>query len=160
GVPSPKSQEKWAKSTLTMLLRHNAYQGAALFRPRQTTSSSAAATTTDTARETIAIAVPPLVSPEVFAAAQEQIEVNRRRPRQQRRGAHLLQGLAVCQVCSRAYTPSQNRRPGSDVVYRYYRCTSMLHGEAKQRTCINPTIPAPELEEAVWQDVIALLREP
>jgi site-specific DNA recombinase len=160
GIPSPKNQEQWAPSTLTMLLRHSAYQGTALFRAGKTSANSGMVHQADATAEAIAIAVPPLVSAELFAAAQEQIQVNRLRSRQQRRGAHLLQGLAVCQVCGRAYTASQLRRAGRSRVYRYYRCTSMLCGPAKQRTCVNPTIPAGALEEAVWQDVSALLRDP
>jgi site-specific DNA recombinase len=57
----------------------------------------------DTPERSIAIAVPALVSEELFAAVAEQLSENRRRQRQGNRGArHLLQGLVVCQRCGYA----------------------------------------------------------
>src|SRR5262245_22105206 len=163
------------------MLRNHAYRGAALFRVGKGQARRAKTTTASTAStasagvapgakaasdihmsiEPIAIAVPPLVSDELFAAAQEQLHINRLRNReQQKNGPHLLQGLAVCQMCGRAYCFTQTRaRPGARI-YHYYRCGSMVNREGRERTCTNPSISAAALEEAVWQDVSALLREP
>jgi site-specific DNA recombinase len=44
-------------------------------------------------------------------------------------------------------------------VYHYYRCTSMK-AAGPERTCSNPAIVASALEDTIWQDVRAVLREP
>ena len=116
----------------------------------------------------IAIAVPALVSVELFEAANEQLADNRRRYRQNRRGASfLLQGLLVCPVCGYAWcgqprygkTKSQpSQRPTG-----YYRCAGRMRDQqthADQRDCRAKPMRTQELDEAVWQDVCQLLRQP
>lgn len=153
GVPSPGGQKHWSPTTLAFLLGNHAYRGQALFH--------GGASSTAAAPEAIAIPVPALISDALFATVQEQLQENRHRQRQQRRGElHLLQGLAVCQTCGRAFVYSQCRSSRCPRVYGYYRCTSMLAEGRRQRTCINPAITASALEETVWQDVSAVLREP
>ena len=176
GVLSPTGQLRWSSTTLAFLLRNSAYRGQAAYRgssgltpsvpPRidnrmTSTTFAPSAATSSAATEVISIPVPALVSDGLFAAAQEQLQENRRRARQQRRREpHLLQGLLVCQMCGRAYVHSKCASTRCARVYRYYRCTSMLAEGRCQRRCVNRSIPASALEEAVWQDVSALLREP
>jgi site-specific DNA recombinase len=134
---------------VSRLVKNSAYHGQAIF-GRQAQPP-----------ERIVIPVPALVSEELFAAAQEQVEENRRRHRQRRRNEpHLLQGLLVCQCCERAFCHTRCASRRKPQVYRYFRCTSMLREWRRQRACINPSVPASALEETVWQDVCALLREP
>jgi site-specific DNA recombinase len=148
-VPSPSGQARWSPGMVSRLVKNSAYRGQAIF-GRQAQ-----------AQEQIVIPVPALVSEELFAAAQEQMEENRRRYRQRRRSEpHLLQGLLVCQCCGRAFCHSRCASRRKPQVYRYYRCTSMMMEGRRQRTCVNSSMPASALEEAVWQDVCALLREP
>src|SRR5919109_3799781 len=176
GVLSPTGQLRWSSTTLAFLLRNSAYRGQAAYRgssgltpsvpPRidnrmTSTTFAPSAATSSAATEVISIPVPALVSDGLFAAAQEQLQENRRRARQQRRREpHLLQGLLVCQMCGRAYVHSKCASTRCARVYRYYRCTSMLAEGRCQRRCVNRSIPASALEEVVWQDVSALLREP
>jgi site-specific DNA recombinase len=166
-VLSPQGQKHWSTSTLTMLLRNSTYRGQALFRSGAG-SGNAVVGNDDGADdgamplEAIAIPVPALVSEALFEAAQEQLRENRRRRREQRHGAQLLQGLTVCQTCGRAFVHSQSTRQYGMRVhhYRYYRCTSMWSDAPRPRLCTNPSIPASDVEETVWQDVSAVLREP
>jgi site-specific DNA recombinase len=152
-VLSPSGQKHWSPSTLAQVLGNPCYRGQALFR--------SGACSDEVTPEEIAIAVPALVDDALFSVVQEQLQENRRRQRQQRGGEpHLLQGLAVCQTCGRAYVYSQWQNKRCQRTYRYYRCTSMLAEGRRQRACTNTTIPASALEEAVWQDVSAVLREP
>ena len=153
GVCSPSGQIRWAPSSLASLLGNSAYRGQALFH--------SGAVAHDATSEAIAIPVPALIGEALFATVQEQLQENQRRHRQRRQGEpHLLQGLTVCQVCGRAFVYTWCRRTPAAPAYRYYRCTSMLTARGQQRTCTNPTIAASALEETVWQDVRALLREP
>lgn len=154
GIASPRGQKHWSPTTLAFLLGNNAYRGQALFH-------SGACGNDDGMSEVIAIPVPALVNEALFTTVQEQLQENRRRQRQQRRGeVHLLQGLAVCQTCGRAFVYSKCRSARYPRAYCYYRCTSMLAEGRRERVCTNPAIPASAVEEAVWQDVSAVLREP
>jgi site-specific DNA recombinase len=73
----------------------------------------------------VAIPVPAIVEPEVFAAVQEQWRENQRHARQAQRGAlSLLQGLVQCQQCGYAYDGkrlSPSARKGKLRAYASYR---------------------------------------
>ena len=77
--------------------------------------------------EWIDIPVPSIVDPAVFEAAQAQLEENRRRKRERKRGlCWLLQGLTVCQRCGYAYygkTAPRSRKFDPKNILSYYRCT-------------------------------------
>ena len=77
------------------------------------------------AEDQILIEVPALVDEDLFAAAQEQLEENRKRSRARARGAtYLLQGLIVCKGCGYAChgATASARTPDGRVAYAYYRC--------------------------------------
>src|SRR6516165_10305330 len=74
----------------------------------------------------VPITVPALISEELFQAAAEQLDENRERNRQSRRGARwLLQGLLVCPQCGHAlYGLGTKHRlaNGTTTEHTYYRC--------------------------------------
>ncbi|MGH2618975.1 MAG: recombinase zinc beta ribbon domain-containing protein, partial [Anaerolineales bacterium] len=109
----------------------------------------------------IFIAVPALVSDDLFEAAKEQLAENRRRYRQSRRGPrHLLQGLLICERCGFALYASSTAA-GKTRAYAYYRCTGMdAYRFGGQRICANKPMRTEPLEDAVWQDVRSLLADP
>jgi site-specific DNA recombinase len=111
------------------------------------------------------ISVPRLVSDELFEAAAERLEENRRRNRQGRRGAkHLLQGLLECQCCGYSYygkPVSRSSAKGKVRHYAYYRCIGTdAYRFGGERVCDNKQVRTDVLEEAVWQDVCSLLHDP
>ena len=91
------------------------------------------------------IAVPPLVTPEMFERAGEALGSRRRRPTGHGR-VYLLSGVARCAVCGRAVTGSGGSRP-------YYACV----GKRQKPPCASPYHPALEAEAAVWAAVVAAL---
>jgi site-specific DNA recombinase len=106
-----------------------------------------------------------LVSKQLFEAAAEQLEENRMRNRQRRRGARwLLQGLIVCRHCGYALygTGVLQRRPdGTSSERGYYRCLGRNgHRWGGQALCDNRPVSVSLLDKAVWQDVCDLLRNP
>jgi site-specific DNA recombinase len=115
--------------------------------------------------EWIEVAVPALVEPAVFEAAQAQLDENRKRQRASRRGPRwLLQGLTVCRCCGYAYCartlpPSPTDR--SKGRRHQYRCTGAdarrFGGAAK---CGNSSVRGDRLEQTVWDQVRALLEAP
>jgi site-specific DNA recombinase len=107
------------------------------------------------------VAVPALISLEVFEAVAEQLNDNRRRHRVRAGGAgYLLQGLLVCQRCGYAcYGQSANRTDRQ--VHGYYRCIGKDRRRSnRQRVCSVPTVSMADMDAAVWNDVSTLLADP
>jgi site-specific DNA recombinase len=109
----------WDRSTVWGILKNPAYQGTAAFgktraddlRPRLRTQRGRPAqprrarSPRDVPQDAwIGVPVPALVSADLFATVQEQLQENRQRARQGQRGArYLLQGLICCALCGYAY---------------------------------------------------------
>jgi site-specific DNA recombinase len=178
GIPSPGGKALWDRKTVWAMLRNPAYQGTARFgktrsgphRPqlrKQRGKSEHPRRSCSVSRSDgpgIPIAVPALVSEDLFAAVAEQLEENRRRSRLTRRGAsYLLQGLVVCQLCGYALygkpiSPAQSRGRRR---YTYYRCIGTDgYRFGGQKVCSNKQVRTDLLDEAVWQDACALLKDP
>jgi site-specific DNA recombinase len=170
----------WYASTIRGMLANPAYIGRAAFgrarflppRPRlrpirgHLKPSPRATTRVPMPREEwIEIPVPSIVDPAVFEAAQAQIEENRRRKRERKRGQYwLLQGLTVCQRCGYAYygkMAPRSRKYDPMNALRYYRCTGAdgyrFSGKA---VCNNRPVRSDQLEQVVWDQVRALLEDP
>jgi site-specific DNA recombinase len=180
GIPTPTGRRVWNPGTLKRMLDNPAYVGRAAFGRMRTGSLTPrlrplrgstgqpkrGGTLTPMPKDQwIFIAVPAIVSEELFEAVQEQLVENRKRCRQSRQGArHLLQGLLVCQQCQYAFCAKTSSRRGANrEMHRdvHYCCTGTIkshHGG--QRVCHNKGIRAEELEEEVWNDVCTLLSDP
>ena len=178
-VPSPTGNCSWDRTTVWGILKNTAYRGAAGFgktqigEPRQRLRGQRGKaeqpkrgySVYDTPERAVPIPVPALVSEELFACIAEQLEENRRRARQRKRGArYLLQGLLVCAQCGYAYygkPVSRRSAKGATRRYAYYRCTGTdAYRFGGQRICQNKQVRTDVLEEAVWADVCALLKDP
>ena len=94
-----------------------------------------------------------------------QLEENRQRARQRKRGArYLLQGLLVCAQCQYAYygkAVSNKAAKGKTRDYAYYRCIGTdAYRFGGERICDNLQVRTDMLDEWVWNEVCALLEEP
>ena len=174
GVPSPGGSGRWPRSTVWQMLQNPAYMGQAAYgksrwgplRPRLRAArnhpeqSRRGKSSYDVpAEQWTSIPVPPIVPVELFQMVQQQLEENRRRCRQRLRGArHLLQGLLVCRCCGYAYiglTPHRKRRLG------YYQCSGSDAARfGGHRICQNKSVREDLLDQAVWGDVCAMLKQP
>jgi len=178
-IPSPRGKSLWDRTTIWAMLKNPAYKGFAAFgktrtgprrsqlrtprggskTPRRTGSTYG----TDVADQ-ISIAVPAIVSEEIFSAVEKQLTENRQRGRERKRGAsYLLQGLLECASCGYAYygkKVSCNAAKGK-VLYAYYRCIGTdAYRFGGQRVCHNKQIRTDKLDQAVWNDACELLRHP
>jgi site-specific DNA recombinase len=111
------------------------------------------------------IPVPTLVSEELFDSIGEQLAENKKRYRQGRRGAkYLLQGLVQCACCGYSFygKPARGGRAnGKHRRYTYYRCIGTdAYRFGGNRICDNKQLRTSVLDEAVWEDVSDLLRDP
>jgi site-specific DNA recombinase len=110
--------------------------------------------------EWITIAVPRIVSDEVYEAAQQQRERNRRLRHTAGAARYLLAGLVVCAQCGYAFH-SASGGPAARGQRPYYRCygTNALRFGGK-RVCTNSPVRADKLDDHVWRSVCEVLRDP
>ncbi len=178
GAVTRTGRLRWNRSTVREMLANPAYAGSAAVgrtrpvapqprpRPRRgdPTVPRHAGSRQRTEPETwIRVPVPAVVTPDLFAAVQEQLAENRRRVRARRGGPrYLLQSLIVCGLCGYAFhgrtvaATGANRRG-----YVYYRCNSANAGRRTgEPVCPNAVVRAEVLDAAVWAEVVALLRDP
>jgi site-specific DNA recombinase len=172
GILSPKGCRRWDRSTIWGMLKNPAYMGKAAFgktavgpmRARLRGGRGRAAVAPDgkgaydTPRENwISIAVPAIISPELFDTVAEQLEENKKRCRRGK-ARHLLQGLVVCKRCGYAFYGHTSSANKSHV---YYRCSGTESARfGGHAVCDNKPVCRDALDQAVWQDVRSLLADP
>ena len=176
--PTRRGASSWYASTVRGMLMNTAYIGRAIYghsrflpaRPRLRPirghphpSSRPTARVAVPREEWIEVPVPAMVDPNVFEAAQAQLDENRRRKREQCRGPRwLLQGLTVCRRCGYAYygktAPRSDHNPAKG---GYYRCTGAdAHRFGGTAVCDNLQVRSDHLERAVWERVRNVLESP
>jgi len=179
-VPTRKGVSRWDRSTVWAMLRNPAYMGRAAFGKTESIAPSkllrpirgrgAIPKKWKTGRldkpspEWISIDVPALISADVFAAAKEQLERNKRLSQRSLRGRrYLLQGLTVCAKCGYAYygkTVSRASAKGKDQ-WGYYRCVGTDNYRfAGGRICNNAQLRVDQLDDYVWASVAEFLKNP
>jgi len=179
GIRTATGKAWWDRATVWRMLKNTAYMGSAEFgktrtgerrkrrmpqrghskTPRRTGS------TYDTSKEDwLLIPVPAIVDEALFATVQEQLDANRQQASERKRGArYLLQGLLKCSCCDYAYYGKQVSRSSAKgkATWAYYRCVGTdAYRFGGQRVCGNKQVRTDKLDEAVWNDVCELLRNP
>jgi site-specific DNA recombinase len=181
GCRSPRGLGLWSAATIRGMLTNPAYVGRAVLgrsrvvpadaklplqrRPPRGRVPKAMRRICGSREEWIEIAVPASIDPALFEAAQVQLEDNRKRKRESRRGPRwLLQGLTVCRCCGYAYCVNTLPPSPSDRSKRrryQYRCTGTdAHRFGGAARCDNSPVRGDRLEQMVWDQVRALLEDP
>jgi site-specific DNA recombinase len=179
GTLSPTGKAWWDRSSVWGMLKNPAYAGHAAFgktrigerrsRPKpqrgQSKTPRRSYSTYDTnPADQVSIPVRALISEELFATVQEQLAANRLRGRERKCGArYQLQGLLECGCCGYAYYGKKISRSSAKgkVPYAYYRCVGTdAYRFGGTRVCHNNQVRTDRLDDAVWNDVRELLREP
>src|SRR5579862_109456 len=173
-VATRTGKGRWERSTVWGMLRNPAYRGIACYgktelRPRQRITrplrqrkglpSRDSAGHERPRTEWIEVPVPALVSEEMFALAQEQLEKNKRHSPRRTVEPTLLQGMLVCEQCGyalyRTSTQTSKRR------LNYYRCLgSDGYRRLRGAVCTNRPIRQDYLDQFVWSEIIRLLDDP
>lgn len=174
-APTRKGARCWSRNTVRRILRNPAYYGEAHWgKTRQAERSpnqrpsrghpeaprrEKVSRPTQPSEQEI-IRVPALIGRDLFDAAAERLDENRRRQRTRLNGpSFLLSGLLVCDGCGSAYI-GRRHHSRSGRAHTYYRCI----GTEKRRhggeaLCSNRAAPE-ALDEQVWKDACELLRDP
>jgi site-specific DNA recombinase len=165
---------RWERSTVWGMLRNPAYRGTACYgktelRPRQRITrplrqrkglpSRDSAGHERPRTEWIEVPVPALVSEEMFAVAQEQLEKNKRHAPRRTVEPALLQGMLVCEQCGYGLYRTSTRTTKHKL--NYYRCIgSDGYRRLRGPVCTNRPIRQDYLDQFVWTEIIRLLEGP
>lgn len=165
----------WVQSVVWSMLRNPAYAGRAAFgkttslpeSPKSNRTSRRQGRITPGATRTVArprdewieIAVPAIVTEDVFERVARRLEENKRFARRNTKVLSLLQGLVVCSACGYAY---RRMSTGSAARKRsYYRCLGADTCRSENgRVCTNRPVRTDHLDEVVWSHIAALLTDP
>ena len=173
-IPTRSGRGLWERSTVWGMLRNPAYQGSACFgkteicarqrvtRPLRQKGGYSRRCSSSREKERsqwIEIAVPALVSPAIFALAQERLAQNKQRSLRNTQEPTLLQGLLVCEQCGYALYRTSTRTTRRQI--KYYRCLgSDRYRHLRGPACSCRPIRQDYLDDLVWQEVLRLLRTP
>jgi site-specific DNA recombinase len=173
-VPTCKQRGRWERSTVRGMLRNPAYEGQACFgktklAPRQRITRpirmrGGVVTRNSTGHERpredwITIAVPPIVSKETFALAQERLEANKAYAPRRTITPSVVQGLVSCSKCGYALYRTSTRSSARKIYY--YRCLgSDAHRRLGKFICDSKPVRQDLLDEVVWTEVVRLLEDP
>ena len=167
-IPTPRGGQRWNPSTVRNMLRSSTYIGTAYSgRTRPVPARQRKSALLPVGRggsiqptppeEWIAISVPAIIAPEIFAVAQARLEKNQKLARRNNKShQYLLRGLISCGQCRLAST---GRTQGQ---YHYYKCRGKtdVHRAAQGERCTARYVPSQQLDELVWQDLCCLVANP
>jgi site-specific DNA recombinase len=173
-IPTRTGTTRWERSTVWGLLRNPAYRGRACYgktelrprqritrplRQRQGVASRDSANHERPPEDWIEVSVPALVSEEIFALAQEQLQKNKHHAPRRTIEPTLLQGMLVCEQCGYALYRASTRT--SKHKLHYYRCIgSDGYRRLKGPVCTNRPLRQDALDEFVWKEIVRLLDDP
>lgn len=165
---SPRKGKKkyiWRTSTLSRLLRNEAYIGRAYYnktvavepkrprnneRYRKVKKSSRAYKPKE---EWIPISISKIIKRSLFEKVQEQLKKNSKFSKRNRKHSYLLAGLVYCECGSR-----MTGEPSSK--HRYYRCIDRILRHPLPRTCLAKGINTKRIDGVAWNAVEGLLGNP
>jgi len=173
-IPTCKRRGRWERSTVWGMLRNPAYKGQACFgkttlAPRQRITRpirmrGGIATRNSASHEQprgdwITIAVPPIVSEEAFALAQERLETNKTHAPRRTVTPSVVQGLVSCAKCGYALYRTSTRSSARAI--HYYRCLgSDAWRQLSGSVCDNRPVRQDLLDGVVWAEIVRLLEDP
>jgi len=152
-VPTLHGNPTWSHASVRSVVMNPAYKGEGLFGRRRsapTEKSRRARRWVTDPDQLIKLAYPPIVTPELWDAANA--VTGRQFPRRTTLDRYLLRGgLVFCGEHDRYMHGSTNQRG----VRTYQCCRTLPNGRMTTHRC-----PGPALDEAVWASVMAFLADP
>jgi site-specific DNA recombinase len=170
--PTATGLARWGPSTVTRMLRNEAYIGTMYFNRHESldgdpkTASRRRRTKSRTRcrppEDWVPLRVPPLITADLFQRSQALHPENSRfSPRHLKSGHYLLRGLVRCRACDLGV--SCHRMRGRDgTFHHYYYCAGhdVLRARRGVERCPQRNIRADELDTLVWGEVRRHLETP
>ena len=172
GYPTPAGGSQWQATVIQRWLKNPAAKGEFYqFRYKSVKPKMRRKPVSATARrrpetslverpreEWSGLAVPALVDPATWEAAQFRLQRNQALARRNAQRFYLLSSLLTCGTCGRRMAGTYHKARGR----RYYRCGQ--HGSPGRvdgsGACRSGAVYADTLEETVWERIASLLRDP
>lgn len=164
GIPSPAAGKRtyantdrttrWGRSALSRILGNPAYKGETYaWRYRSSKTFRGLTRPEDDWIRLPDGVTPPIVSPELWDAAQQRCANNSAVAAATRNRArpYLLRGLIFCNVCGKRMRTSPEHNG------RVYRCSSR---ETAGGACGGHRVPADDVEAWAWAEIAAILKDP
>ncbi|MEO0249548.1 MAG: recombinase family protein [candidate division WOR-3 bacterium] len=148
----------WDSSVVRTILRREAYMGVWYYNRLESIGDGRR---TRPKGEWIPVAVPAIVSRELWEAAQERLAKNRSRTQPNPKYQYLLSGHLRCGHCGCALIGRSYYRGG--LLYQYYACRGNAVDRGKDfvhRRCEMPSVRAERVDELVWNRIRDLLCDP
>lgn len=156
----------WGTSTISRLLRNEAYLGRLYFNRTETVPAPAAKKghrqVVRPAKEWVAIPVPAIIDDQTFTAASKAMMDNTKwSPRRAEPGQWLLKGLVKCGVCG-VGTNAHRMRGRNGSWHRYYYCRNHdpIRAGGADRRCPERNIRAESLDTYVFDRIRRALLRP
>ena len=147
GERGKSTQGLWRPGRIRNLVANSVYKGTLLYGRRRSRNSKR--------RDLIPCCVPPLVSGELWEAAQRTLAANRICAKNTQK-VYLLRSVIVCGVCGLHYGGT----PGRDGI-SWYRCNGQLAERGRiEGRCPGKSVRSDWLEPIVWGDIERWLRNP
>jgi site-specific DNA recombinase len=144
-----KKRGGWEQSAVRRMLRNETYAGVWRYGKESSKDWDSLPT----------VAVPAIVSREMWEMAQRRIDENRRTRRREPKHQYLLRRRAWCgcglKMCTYTYTVSSRGK-----LYRYYGCNSLNRPNRSSYNCDVPKFNADHVEAGTWEWVKSLLGSP
>lgn len=170
--PTATGSGRWGPSTVTRMLRNEAYVGTMYFNRHESLEGDArtagrrrrtkSRTRCRPSDEWVPLSVPPLISTDLFQRSQALHADNSRfSPRHLKSGHYLLRGVVRCRVCDLAVSCHRMRgREGT--FHHYYYCAGhdLLRARRGIGRCPQRNIRSDELDGLVWEQVRRHLESP
>ncbi|MFC1945043.1 recombinase family protein, partial [Chloroflexota bacterium] len=140
-----KEGKPWQRSSVMAILKNLAYTG-----------KTYAFTVGKPQSEWIEIpdVTPPIITEEMFEAAQTQLRLNRKDAERNVKQQYFLRGHLYCRHCGKAYCGHIDR------TIRYYRCPGKLRITSPVSRCCNDNWRADKIEALVWEQIERVLDNP
>jgi site-specific DNA recombinase len=166
-----KGNSHWDTTVIRDMLRNPAYMGTACYGKTKSTpkknsplnrrkkSSARLSRINQDKNVWIEIAVPAIISKEIYFIAGEALERNKQLSARNTVEHTLLQGLIVCAECGRSYCKKKTSLKQGNRTY--YRCLGADKCKINSsNTCKNKSKEQEYLDNVVWKHIISLLQNP
>lgn len=161
--PTPKGKVQWGKSTITALVRSPNYKGE-FHAFRWSKDREGHNIEYD---DYIIVPIPAIVSVELWNAANDMLEKNRRMSYRSAKKPYLLTGLIKCANCGLSYVghsgQTRKGRKGTEVrksPLQVYWCSSRNDHRHTEILCTQGKIGCRKLDTAVWSVICMVLLNP
>lgn len=160
-IPTPLGKRIWSIATIRSMIKREVYRGEYIARriKQEKVYEKGRLVVKESWRpesEWISFPISPIVSPEIWYAANARLAENKKRSRRNAQYDYLCQGLIRCAICQSKGQKSKfnvyaKRRKGK-VVARYYRCNHAYH-KIKELECRSRQLPTDWFDDLVRQVV-------